>query len=58
MNGPKGKIGKLSQGLPFLALPNEAKSEPPVEEQKEQVDDLMSQLESLAPSAQETSNTQ
>ena len=55
---PKGKIGKLSQGLPFLALPNEAKSEPPVEEQKEQVDDLMSQLESLAPSAQGISNTQ
>ena len=52
-----GKIGKLSQGLPFLALPNEAKKSP-VEEKTEQVDDLMSQLESMAPSAQGTSNTQ
>ena len=55
----KGKLSKLSQGLPFLALANEVKKESPKEEDtKEDVNDIMSQLESMAPSAQETSNSQ
>ena len=54
---PKGKIDKLSSSLPFLALPNEAKKEPPVEPKKEDVSDMMDMLESMAPSAQESNAT-
>ena len=54
---PKGKIDKLSSGLPFLALPNEAKKEALMEPKKEDVKDLMNMLESMAPSAQESTAT-
>lgn len=49
------KIDKLTESLPFLALPNEEvkvvkKESSNVEEQKSNVEDMMSMLESLAPS--------
>ena len=52
------KIDKLSHGLPFLALANEVKKDSPIHDDQEYIDDMMSQLESMAPSAQESTNTQ
>ena len=47
---PKNKIDKLANNLPFLALKNDEVKKEPVAEKEENVDDMMSMLESMAPS--------
>ena len=59
--GGGGKLDYLKEQLPFLALPNDEKelpkAPPVVEEKNEEVDDMMSFLESMAPSKQPVEKT-